>query len=83
MGDHTRPGGDPRAMLTGRDEPRLAGAELVRIAILAPVLLMAGARLGFAVLSPLHIAAAIVLAFALYRAGTYLWSRRPARRSLR
>ena len=49
--------------------------ELVRIAILALVLLMAGARLGFAVLSPLHIVAAIVLAFVLYHAGTYLWRR--------
>ena len=75
MGTRTRPGRDLRAMLTGRDEPRLAGVELVRIAILALVLLMAGARLGFAVLSPLHIAAAIVLAFVLYRAGTYLWRR--------
>jgi hypothetical protein len=75
MGKRTRPGRDLRAMLTGRDELRLAGVDLVRIAILALVLLMAGARLGFAVLSPLHIVTAIVLAFVLYRAGTYLWRR--------
>jgi branched-subunit amino acid ABC-type transport system permease component len=83
MGDRTRLGRDLRAMLTGRDEPRLAGVELVRIAILALVLLMAGARLGFAVLSPMHIAAAIVLAVVLYRAGTCLWQQRLARRRLR
>ena len=67
-------------MLTGRGEPSLAGAELVRIAILALIFLMAGARLGLAIRSPLHIAAAIVLAFIIYRAGTYLWRRRAGMR---
>jgi cell division protein FtsW (lipid II flippase) len=69
-------------MLAGMDEPRLAGAALVRITILALILLVAGARLGLAVLSALHIAAAIVLAFALHRAGAYLWRRRAMRSGL-
>jgi hypothetical protein len=48
---------------------------LVRVTILTLIVLVAGARFGLAILSVLHIAAAIVLAFVLHRAGAYLWRR--------
>ncbi|HEX4027145.1 MAG TPA: hypothetical protein VHX18_05955 [Rhizomicrobium sp.] len=47
-------------MRTRKDEPRPPGAELVGIAVLTLTFPVAGAGLGFTILSPLRIAVAIM-----------------------